>query len=134
MPRHPDVLSPPRLLVDVTRDAARECPPGHAQALRALGALAILKVPSRGILWAPGDAVEEELYSAIRLVAERYLGAAKKNPAWRRALDAIDAKTTFEELNAVEGAYLHANWISQTAHYYAGVAFGVTFSDAKMGK
>jgi hypothetical protein len=130
MSRRPNVLSAPGLLVEVARDAARECPPGHAQALRALGSLAIVKVPSRGILWAPGDAVEEDLYSGIRLVAERYLGAAKANAAWRRALDAIDAKTTFEELNAVEGAVLHANWLSQTAHFYAGVAFGVTFTDA----
>src|SRR5258708_4054433 len=52
----------------VIQAAERECPPGHARALRELTALALHKVPSRGI-FDPGVRGEEDLFAAIESVA-----------------------------------------------------------------
>jgi hypothetical protein len=125
----PQILRVAPSLMALARAAEHECSTGHAKALRALSSVAATKVPSRGVLWSPGDSDEQELYLVIELIAQRYLGAAAADAAWRRSLDAIAPKTTFEEFNDVEGAYLHCRWISQTVHFYAGLAFGVTFAD-----
>lgn len=124
--RRPSRLSP--LLVWLAEAADRECPQGHGAALMDLGAVAVTKVPSRGVLWKPGNRVED-LYRAVELVAHRHLGYGKPIEAFEHAIDAIVSKTTVEEREALVDSSLQAESVSDTAHYYTGLAFGITFVD-----
>src|SRR6185437_10269248 len=63
----------PMPLRRVIRAAERECPRGHAGALRDLTRLAVRKVPARGI-FDPTVRDEQDLFIAIDTVARRHLG------------------------------------------------------------
>jgi hypothetical protein len=106
------------------RAAERECPRGHADAVRELTALAMIKVPARGI-FDPTSRGEHELFTAIEVVATRHLGLGNARVAWRGAL-----KRSSVELHArdeIERAALRLQGISDTAYFYAGLTFGLTF-------
>lgn len=120
-------LSP--LLMWLAEVADHECPQGHGAALMDLGALAVTKVPSRGVLWKPADRDEGDLYRAIELVAKRHLGYTEPAAAFYRDLEAIVSKTTLDERDALQDSRVDAESVSDTAHYYTGLAFGVTFAD-----
>src|SRR5258708_1718523 len=76
----------PPTLRRVVQAAEHECPRGHADALRELTALALRKVPARGI-FDPAAQDEEELYVAIEAVARAHLELAQARNAWRGALE-----------------------------------------------
>lgn len=102
-----------------------ECPEGHAEALAAFTSLALHKVPVRGI-FEPGTREEPELFSAIESVARVHLDLAEARATWRRALKA--ANLPFEKRDDIETAALEVRDASQTAYFYAGLAFGLAFS------
>lgn len=113
----------PAHLRDVIRAAARECPPGHAGALRDLTALAATKVPARGI-FDPAARGEQDLFAAIDSVANRHLGRRAARRGWRRALHA--SRLDLESHDRIERAAVQLQAISDTAYFYAGLAFGLT--------
>src|SRR5260221_14205816 len=69
----------------VLRAAEYECPRGHAKALRDLTALAVRKVPARGI-FDPTARGDEDLFRAIETVADRHLGRTPARAAWKAAV------------------------------------------------
>ncbi|HET7695955.1 MAG TPA: hypothetical protein VFK57_09635 [Vicinamibacterales bacterium] len=108
----------------VFRAAARECPKGHAQALRDLTALAVRKVPSRGI-FDPASRGDHELFTAIDVIARRHLGQAQARASWKAAVRG--AALEFADRERIERAALHVQGVSDTAYFYAGLAFGLTW-------
>jgi hypothetical protein len=103
--------------------AERECPAGHAGALKDLTALALTKVPARGI-FDPASRGEHDLFAAIDAVATRHLGMAGARSAWRRAVQG--ARLELETRDKVERAAQQVQGVSDTAYFYAGLAFGLT--------
>jgi hypothetical protein len=87
-----------------------------------LTVLALRKAPSRGI-FDPGARGEHELFVAIEGVAQAHLELADARSAWRDALDA--AGLGFERRDEIETAAVRAQAISDTAYFYAGLAFGL---------
>jgi hypothetical protein len=108
----------------VFRAADRECPRGHGAALRALTALAVSKVPARGI-FDPASRNEQELFTAIEVIANRHLGRRQARAAWRSAIRR--ANLELDVRDRIERAVLQAQSVSDTAYFYAGLAFGLTW-------
>ncbi len=106
----------------VIASADAECPRGHAQALRELTALALRKVPVRGI-FDPTVRGDHEMFSAIESTADAWLQFAEARAAWRAALDAADLD--LERRDDIERAVLQVQSVSDTAYFYAGLAFGM---------
>ena len=113
----------PPPLRHLIRSAKLECPPGHAEALIELTALALRKVPSRGI-FDPAARGEHELFSAIESVARAHLELADARAAWRSALKAADL--SLDRRDEIERTALQVQAVSDTAYFYAGLAFGLT--------
>lgn len=104
------------------RSAETECPSGHAAALRALTVLALRKVPARGI-FDPAVRGDDELFAAIESVARTHLELSRARHAWRGALEA--AALSMERRDEIESAALQVQSVSDTAYFYAGLAFGL---------
>ncbi len=112
------------VLRQVIRAAELECPDGHAEALRECTALAMRKVPSRGI-FDPAVSGEHELYVAIDSIARAHLHLGEARTAWRASLKRADLKLDVRD--AIEQAALQTQSASDTAYFYAGLAFGLVF-------
>jgi hypothetical protein len=108
----------------VIRAAERECPKGHAGALRELTRLAAGKVPARGI-FDPTIRDEEDLYRAFEAVADRHLGRTASRAAWKRAIRR--ARLPLEARDRIERAAVEAQAVSDIVYFYAGLAFGLTW-------
>jgi hypothetical protein len=108
----------------VVQAASRECPRGHGDALRQLTTLALRKVPARGI-FDPASRGEADLFTAIDDAANRHLGRRAARAGWRRALRA--SRLDLESRDRVERAALELQAASDTAYFYAGLAFGLTW-------
>jgi hypothetical protein len=106
----------------IVRAATLECPRGHARALADFATLAVRKVPSRGI-FDPTVRGEHELFSAIEAVADAHLQFSSARDACRTALDAADL--SLKRRDEIERALLQLQSISDTAYFYAGLAFGL---------
>jgi hypothetical protein len=115
----------PVTLRRLIRAAEIECPPGHAQALRELTALALVKVPARGI-FDPAARGEDDLYAAIEAVARAHLELTNARTSWRSALESLDVG--IDRRDEIERAALDVQSVSDTAYFYAGLAFGLAFS------
>jgi hypothetical protein len=107
----------------VIRSAELECPSGHAEALLDLTALAIRTIPSRGI-FDPAARGDHEVFSAIENVARAHLELTATRAVWRAAVDA--ANLELERRDDIERAALQVQAVSDTAYFYAGLAFGLT--------
>jgi len=114
----------PLSLRSVIEAAEHECPRGHARALRELTTLALRKIPARG-LFDPAVRGEEDLFAAIEAVARAHLELADARAAWRRAVKAADLN--LDRRDALERAALQVQSASDTAYFYTGLAFGLTF-------
>ena len=114
----------PAHLRHVFRAAERECPRGHAPALRELTALAVRKVPSRGI-FDPTARGDQDLFTAIEVIANRHLGRTRARAAWNTAVRG--ARLELEARDRIEAAALQLQSVSDTAYFYAGLAFGLTW-------
>jgi hypothetical protein len=113
----------PPALQWIIRAAERECPRGHAGALRDLTALALHKIPARG-LFDPAVRGEEDLFAAIESVARAHLELADARTAWRLALE--HAGLDLARRDELEQAAQQMQGVSDTAYFYAGLAFGLT--------
>lgn len=118
-PLHPHPLP---LLID---SAARECPAGHAEALADLLTVALQKAPYRGI-FEPGERDESELYILIETVAKKHLGLTAARAAYRQSLD--HSGLEFSRRDRIETSVNDLRGVSDTAYYYAGLAFGLAFA------
>jgi hypothetical protein len=121
--RSPSLAEQPPALRHVIQAARLECPRGHAQALTDFTALALRKIPSRGI-FDPAARGDHDLFTAIEAVADTHLRFSEARAAARAALDAADLD--LERRDAIERAALQVQSVSDTAYFYAGLAFGLT--------
>lgn len=103
--------------------AERECPGGHASALRELTSLALTKVPARGI-FDPTSRGEHEMFEAIETIASRHLGMTGARAAWQSALRS--SRLELDARDKIEHAALRLQGVSDTAYFYAGLAFGLS--------
>ena len=117
-------LDLPAHLRHVLHAAERECPRGHARALRDLTSLAVRKVPSRGI-FDPTSRGDQELFTAIEVIASRHLGRSRARASWNSAMQR--ARLELEARDRIERAALQLQGVSDTAYSYAGLAFGLTW-------
>lgn len=122
--RSPMPVQWPPALRNLVHAVEVECPKGHAQAFRELTLLALTKTPSRGI-FDPSVRGEHELFTAIESVAKTHLDLAAARTVWRRAVEAADLD--LERRDEIESATLQVQSISDTAYFYAGLAFGLAF-------
>ena len=116
-----DLPAPVRRVIHA---AERECPRGHAGALRDLTRLAARKAPARGI-FDPTIRGEEDLFKAIETIADRHLGHRVSRRAWKRAIRR--ARLELDARDRIERAALEAQTVSDIAYFYAGLAFGLTW-------
>ena len=108
----------------VIRAAELECPRGHARALRELTALAVRKVPARGI-FDPAARNEQDLFTAIETIADCHLGRATARSAWKAAVRR--GRLDMAARDRIERTALELQGVSDTAYFYAGLAFGLTW-------
>jgi hypothetical protein len=116
----------PRALVRLIR-ATQAIPPDsdikvNPEALREFGALALTAIPTFGV-FVPNH---EDTTVVIERIAKKYLGFGEARQEFRNALKGIEP---FEKRDALETAYIGVIDLSDQAHFYAGLAFGVTFAD-----
>jgi hypothetical protein len=86
-------------------------------ALAELSALAAVSVITRGVV------ASEEFRSAVDDIASRHLDGASADRDLTRALTQIES---LPQRNAVEVAHARVLDLRELAHYYAGLASGVT--------
>jgi len=108
----------------VIRAAERECPKGHARALRDLSRLATRKAPARGI-FDPTIRGEDDLFREIESIADRHLGSRASRKALNRAIRR--ARLEMEARDRIERAALEARTVSDIVYFYTGLAFGLTW-------
>jgi hypothetical protein len=120
---------PPHLQLLIVA-AGRECPVGHASALRELLSLAVTKVPARGI-FDPTSRGEQDLFAAIDAIANRHLGMDAARAAWRRAVR--DSGLELEARDRLEGAAQRVQGVSDTAYFYTGLTFGLAYASLYRG-
>lgn len=111
-----------RHLIEVLKEHESRDRPGEAAALHALGQLAVVQIPSRGV-FAPN---EGELQGAIERIAKEHLGLKGPRKEFFRATAAVEP---FVKRDEIESAASHLQTVSDLAYFYAGLAFGVTFAD-----
>lgn len=107
------------LLIDVLE---RRRASSEAEALRALGELAVDEVPARGV-FAPTD---EDTCRLVERIAAKHLGLKAPRRAFFRATAAVKP---FERRDEIESAANHLRTVSEQVYFYAGLAFGVTLAD-----
>lgn len=120
------VVLPP-LLAHVIRAAANDArlaQPDHAAALRALARLFMVTLPVRGVL-----ALGDDLCQNIDDIATRHLDRATAEKQFSVAVSRIDS---VRQRDAIETAHANIVNVSELAHYYAGLAAGITL--AELGK
>ena len=86
--------------------------------------VAMRKVPARGI-FDPAIRGENDLFAAIDGVATKHLGRSAARTRWRRAIET--PKLPFEARDEIDGAAQQMQAISDTAYFYAGLAFGLAY-------
>jgi hypothetical protein len=89
-------------------------------ALSELSALAAVSVLTRGII------ASEEFRSAVDAIAARHLDGAAAERELTRALAQINS---VQQRNSVEVAHARVLDLREIAHYYAGLASGVTIAE-----
>jgi len=115
----------PLLLSRLIRVAQRECPAGHGDTLRDMIGMALHKMPARGI-FDPAAGGEHELYAVIDRIAKAHLSSARARAAWHKAIEAASLELT--QRDNIEVAAAEVRHISDSAYYYAGLAFGLVFA------
>ena len=107
------------LLTQLIRAVADESP-DRAEALNDLARLFELIVPLRGI--APADDVRD----AIEKIAQRHLARGDADAALRRAVARV---SSVKDRDAIEDACVQLLEAGELAHYYAGLAAGITLAE-----
>ena len=94
---------------------------GAARALREFGSVALWVLPIRGV-FVPND---NEVSAIIERVAARHLDLEDARAEFRKALAIVEP---FDRRDPIESAHGHVRGIAEEAYFYAGLAFGVTWS------
>lgn len=117
----------PSLLAHVVRsaEAVRQRDAGrwignHPATILDLARIIALSLPANGVL-APG----EELCNEIDRVAQRHLNRREADREFRSAIARVP---TVKDRDAIESAHGRLVEVSEVAHYYAGLAAGITLS------
>jgi hypothetical protein len=118
-PRNKAVGSLPPLLVRLMHAAERDDRPHVAQALAAYGDYALIAIPTVGVL--PRD--EPKFYSAVDRVARKHLGFTEARRAFTQSIKSMEP---LERRDRIDSAATALQAVSDEAHFYAGIAFGVT--------
>jgi hypothetical protein len=92
----------------------------HSATLIELARIIALHLPARGVL-APGD----DLCNEIDRVAQRHLHRKKADQQFRAAVERV---TSLDQRDAIEAAHGRLVEVSEVAHYYAGLAAGITLA------
>jgi hypothetical protein len=92
----------------------------HSATLIDLARIIALRLPARGVL-APGD----DLCNEIDRVAQRHL---HRREADRQFRDAVEQVEDLAHRDAIETAHGRLVEVSEVAHYYAGLAAGITLA------
>jgi hypothetical protein len=87
--------------------------------------LAFRKAPARGV-FDPTVRDEDDLFAAIEAIAAAHLGLAEAKQTWRTALNR--SRISLEPRDEIERAALQVRTVSDTAYFYAGLAFGLAFA------
>ena len=93
----------------------------HAAALQALARLFMVTLPARGVL-----ALGDDLCQNIDDIAARHLDRATAEKQFTVAVSRID---NVQQRDAIETAHANIVNISELAHYYAGLAAGITLAE-----
>lgn len=101
------------------RDATRRAG-DHSATLIDLARIIAVRVPAGGVL-APGD----DLCNEIDRVAQRHLYRREADQQFRAAIERI---TNLAHRDAIETAHGRLVEVSEVAHYYAGLAAGITLA------
>lgn len=112
----------PPLLVRVIRAAHRDGKPDVAQALAAYGHYALMAVPIGGVL----SRDESQFYNAVERVARKHLGFTEARRAFSRTIKSIEP---LERRDGIDSAATAFQGASDSAYFYAGLAFGITLAD-----
>ena len=123
----PEDLSPLLLQVaeavaDHAKDGTTLVPGDVFAALTELAGIARVSVLSRGI------AASDDFRSAVDQVAVRHLDRARADRALKVALDQI---THVQQREALEVAHMRVLDLGELAHYYAGLASGLTLVELR---
>lgn len=116
----------PPLLVNLIRAVSRDTrqrehiAADRAAALNDLARLFSMIVPVRGV--EPADDVR----TAIEQIAQRHLRRGDAETQLRRAIDRI---ASVKDRDAIETACLEVLEVGELAHYYAGLAAGITLAE-----
>lgn len=92
----------------------------HLAALIDLARITLLSVPARGVV------VCDDLRNEIDQVADRHLN---RRAAQKKFLAAIQRVQNRERRDAIDSAHIQIVELSELAHYYAGLAAGLTLAD-----
>jgi hypothetical protein len=92
----------------------------HSAALIDLARIIALRLPARGVL-APGD----DLCNEIDRVAKRHLHRSEADRQFRTAIERVDDIALRDAIDAAHGRLVE---VSEVAHYYAGLAAGITLA------
>jgi hypothetical protein len=109
-----------------TENAEGRDVPGVARALREFGELVLWALPIHGV-FVPNN---HEISVIVERVAKQHLGWAE---ARRQVGEALRAVESFDQRDPIESAQSHLQAVSDEAYFYAGLAFGVTFSSLEIG-
>lgn len=101
------------------RDATRWAG-DHSAALSDLARIIAPRVPARGVL-----APEDDLCNEIDRVAQRHLHRNAADRQFRAAVERIEDVAHRDAIESAHGRLVH---VSEVAHYYAGLAAGITLS------
>jgi hypothetical protein len=110
-----------RAYADDPRTAAHGRSMNRALMLHDLARLFMIAVPMHGVS-EPAD----DLRNEIERMANRHLRRGRADARLRAALGRIGS---VPERDAIENAHLEVVELSELAHYYAGLAAGITLAD-----
>jgi len=109
-----------RALEHDARDSTRRASAGRAAALSELARLFMAVLPVRGL--DPADDLREE----IERIATRHLNRGEAEARFRSAVDRI---ASVQQRDSIETAHLQLVDSTELAHYYAGIAAGITLAE-----
>ena len=109
-----------RALERDARQGARQTSASRASALSELARLFMIVLPMRGL--EPADDLRDE----IEKIATRHLRRGEAEARFRNAVDRI---ASVQQRDSIENAHLQLVESSELAHYYAGIAAGITLAE-----
>jgi hypothetical protein len=124
MKKHKPALDPILRQIVAALRMSDDHPESHARALAAYLQLARESVPLRGI-FDPGSRDENTFFQRIHAVGNKHLGLSSAKARFTRAVEG--SRLPFEKQDAILSSALDFQDVSDTAYFYAGLAFALAF-------